>query len=346
MAHPNYHAHLDSFAAQAQNEHAANIATIHAYCDGAKRTQDEHAARMCEDLGSTSDALFRLLDEFILPQDLVSGGTDPSSVASSSVQVSSKKQKKKRKEETRKSNQNFNIFLLQQVLKRMQSLNIKATVSETPAQRISSNLTRESTANLTSQISLTSLTETPTTNTEIDKSDRTDKQDKQDKSEKVLQKSKVKEVKGEVPRKSRLGVRIREESSSDQKTTIDSIRPFPKHTYTPLPPLPPPAKDLPPTTLPPAVQETKKNAKSGRGAPTSTTKVPMPISQASHVHFATPAHEAVAAARTQAYTQYAQHYAKALADAEMARSVLLDEEQRDFDYLMQALVTLRKQYRV
>jgi hypothetical protein len=87
MAHPNYHPQLESSSAQAQYEHATNVAAINAHCDAVKRTQDEHAARMCEELENTGDALFKLLDEFILSQDLVPGGTDEAGVAFTSMQV-------------------------------------------------------------------------------------------------------------------------------------------------------------------------------------------------------------------------------------------------------------------
>jgi hypothetical protein len=205
----------------------------------------------------------------------------------------------------------------------MQSLNMKPTTAEAQTSSlVSSNPARDST---------TSLTET--TNPEADKTDKTPP------------KGKVKELKGEAARKSRAGVRIREEAA-DQNNN-DSVRPFPKHTYPPLIPLPPP-KEIPAATLPPPVQETKRSAKNGKGATAATPvpPAPTPAPPVSHVHYSTPAHEAVATARTQTYAQYAQHYTKALADVELARSVLLDEEQRDFDYLTQALVTLHKQHRV
>lgn len=89
MAHPNYHAQLESSAAQAQHEHATNVTMINTHCDAVKRTQDEHAARMCEELESTGEYLFKLLDEFVLPQDLVpgSGGADETDVSFTSMQV-------------------------------------------------------------------------------------------------------------------------------------------------------------------------------------------------------------------------------------------------------------------
>jgi len=58
----------------------------------------------------------------------------------------------------------------------------------------------------------------------------------------------------------------------------------------------------------------------------------------------TPAHEAVVAARSQAHTQYQQHYTRALADIEASRLTMVDEERRDFEYLTGALAALRKQH--
>lgn len=70
MSHPNYHAQLESCATQAQQENSVNASAIVTHCDAVKRIQDEHATKMCEELGSCSEAFLQLLDEFIMPQDL------------------------------------------------------------------------------------------------------------------------------------------------------------------------------------------------------------------------------------------------------------------------------------
>ncbi len=70
MAHPNYHTLLDATAAQAQREHNTNATAITAHCDSVKRIQAEYAARICEELGTTSAIFLQLLDEFVMPLDL------------------------------------------------------------------------------------------------------------------------------------------------------------------------------------------------------------------------------------------------------------------------------------
>lgn len=308
MSHPNYHAQLESCAVQAQQEHTINAASIATHCDAVKRIQDDHATRMCEELGSTSEALLQLLDEFILPQDL---SPLPAGAGQGDGSVTS----------------------MQQVLKKMHSINLKSvnnTVPDTPSTSSSSILPP-----------IANLRESTVDSSETEKSAL--------KGKKEPEKGKE-PAKGEPQRKSRLGVRIKEETSSptlESAHLSDSLRPFPKQTYPPLSPLPAHLKEQQiqqqqAVSLPPATT----TAKGGKKAASNNTPTPVVQQQRTqvHTHYATPAHECVHAARTHAYNQYQQHYSKALSDTEMLRTVLLDEEQRDFDYLMQALVLLRKQH--